>query len=335
MPPPPASIRETGFRDPCLWKEDDGWYLGLGSGQRGKGGCVLLYRSQDLRHWKYLHPLVWGHWNGQHAANPCDSGEMWECPDFFPLGDRHCLLFSTRGQSFWSTGEYDRKRHTFTPQQRGCLDAGSYYAPKSFLAPDGRRILWGWIKEARPPAQFMAAGWAGAMSLPRVLTLGEDGRLRMTVAEEVKHLRESERRIEAGAMAAGRRQVELGALDACCGELELHAKSDGAPFTVGLLGSSEPNWLEIEYIPGQHPLIRIDRQSLPVTLKAAEPVHIHAYVDGSVIEVFLNRQKAFTKRFYYPGRAQNCRIFWRGNAGDLISASSWKLSAISPDRLAT
>ncbi len=55
----------TGFRDPCPWREGDEWYLGIGSGERGKGGCVLLYRSHDLRHWEYLHKLAEGKPNGK------------------------------------------------------------------------------------------------------------------------------------------------------------------------------------------------------------------------------------------------------------------------------
>ncbi len=62
---PPSGMAVTGFRDPCLWRESGTWYLGLGSGERGKGGCVLLYRSQDLRHWTYLHKLAEGKPNGQ------------------------------------------------------------------------------------------------------------------------------------------------------------------------------------------------------------------------------------------------------------------------------
>src|SRR6516164_1857015 len=36
IPFPPPSVQVTGFRDPCPWKEADGWYLGVGSGERGK-----------------------------------------------------------------------------------------------------------------------------------------------------------------------------------------------------------------------------------------------------------------------------------------------------------
>jgi beta-fructofuranosidase len=170
IPTPPPNLKVTGFRDPCPWREPDAWYLGVGSGERGVGGCVLLYRSQNLRNWEYLHKLAQGKPNGKQAANPCDSGEMWECPDFFPLDNHHCLLYSTEGKVFWTTGDYDSKSHLYTPTRQGILDHGAYYAPKSFLAPGNRRILWGWIQETRPEAEFSAAGWAGAMALPRLLT---------------------------------------------------------------------------------------------------------------------------------------------------------------------
>ena len=43
-----------------------------------------------------------------------------------------------------------QERYVFA--RTGLLDHGAYYAPKSFVAPDGRRILWGWITEQRPQA---------------------------------------------------------------------------------------------------------------------------------------------------------------------------------------
>jgi len=149
----------------------------------------LLYRSQDLRHWDYLHKLAAGIPNGKQAANPCDSGEMWECPDFFEINKKHCLLYSTENKVIWTTGEYDAQKHIYTPTRSGVLDHGPYYAPKSFLAPDQRRILWGWIRETRPEAEFASAGWAGAMSLPRVLTVGEQGQLESRPVAEMAKLR--------------------------------------------------------------------------------------------------------------------------------------------------
>ena len=54
---------------------------------------ALLYRSKDGHAWEYLHPLVQGTWNGQTHRDPVDSGEMWECPDFFSLGGLQVLLY--------------------------------------------------------------------------------------------------------------------------------------------------------------------------------------------------------------------------------------------------
>ena len=161
---PPAGLVVTGFRDPCLWREGARWMLIVGSGIRGKGGTILLYTSPDLRQWTYLHPLLEGSPSGRTGSNPVDTGDMWECPDFFPLGNKHVLLISTMGKVRWKVGTYADQR--FTPEKEGVVDWGSYYAAKTMLDRTANRILWGWLPEARSDADLIAAGWAGVMSLP-------------------------------------------------------------------------------------------------------------------------------------------------------------------------
>ncbi len=116
---PPTDPLLTGFRDPFLWKEGTTWYLGVGSGQRKKGGRVLVYRSTDLRNWEYVSVLAFGEWNGKETPDVVDSGEMWECPDFFQLGDKHVLIYSTERRVFWESGELDHKEMIFHSQKRG------------------------------------------------------------------------------------------------------------------------------------------------------------------------------------------------------------------------
>ena len=188
---PPAGLAVTGFRDPCLWREGNLWMLILGSGVSRKGGVILLYSSPDLRNWTYLHPLVEGATTDIKSVNPVDSGEMWECPDFFPLGNKHVLLISTMGKVRWKVGTYANQR--FTPEKEGVVDWGSYYAAKTMLDADGNRILWGWIPETRPDAELIAAGWAGVMSLPRVLSLSSENDLQMEIAPAAQRLRGSAR----------------------------------------------------------------------------------------------------------------------------------------------
>ncbi len=256
---------------------------------------MLLYRSQDLRLWKYLHKLAEGKANGKQSANPCDSGEMWECPDFFPLGDRHCLLYSTEGKVIWTTGHYDAQTHRYTAQHEGVLDRGAYYAPKSFLTPDGRRILWGWIQETRPQAEFEAAGWSGVMSLPRVLGVDAQGRLTMTPAVEVDILRGA--RIMPATQKNGVWQWNLPALGC---ELILSASE---PTTVRLRTRGTPVW-KLRFDPAQG---TVNCGELKFSVPAsASPSSMRVFLDGSVLETFIGAGEALTSRVYAlePGKTQ-------------------------------
>src|SRR6266853_775486 len=186
---PPTDPRLAGFRDPFLWREGRNWYLGVGSGLFKQGGRVLLYWSRDLRQWAFLHPLASGEWTGKESLNPVNSGEMWECPDFFPLGKKHVLLYSTAGRVIWESGVLDPKELVFHSERRGILDYGAYYAQKTQLDAQGNRILWGWIPETRPEAEFSTAGWAGCMAMPRRLSLNAQNELEMRVDPQAQSLR--------------------------------------------------------------------------------------------------------------------------------------------------
>lgn len=322
---PPPGIRVTGFRDPCPWQEADGWYLAIGSGERGRGGCILLYRSQDLRHWDYLHPMCWGKPNGLVAANPCDSGEMWECPDFFTLNGHHCLLYSTENKVFWTTGDYDPHTHLYTPRRTGLVDHGAFYAPKSFLAPDGRRIQWGWIKETRPEAEYAAAGWAGCMSLPRELTVGAQGQLEMRPAAEVARLRGTRESAKVSAANPFRRKLN---------ELrhEVHIPIDFSvhTVTVRLMVDNNQAWqLEVN-VPANS--VHGAGVTFPLPAFPWPRPDLHIFLDGSVIETFIGGREAITSRVYTvkPGATE---LIVETSGPKSIDVQSWPLRAISPDRL--
>ena len=108
IPNPPPGLAITGFRDPAVWKQNGTWLMTVGSGVEKTGGCVLLYRSTNLMDWEYLHPLTSGSWSGTYKPNPVGDGEMWECPDFFPLEGGWVLIYSTMGKVFWQSGSLDQ-----------------------------------------------------------------------------------------------------------------------------------------------------------------------------------------------------------------------------------
>ena len=295
IPAPPPGMAVTGFRDPAPFTYAGTQYLVLGSGQRGVGGMALLYRARkapggsvDLSEWEYLHPLTQDtHWTPLTGPNPpkdpVGTGEMWECPDFFALDDRHVLFFSTRGKTLWQVGDLDPRTLTFHATATGQLDQGrSFYAPKSQLDAHGNRILWGWLNETRPQAEFAAAGWAGMISLPRVLTI-ENGQLRMRPLPALQQLR--------------RPSTQGGAVQEFTATLRRQPGVTTPPVhfvrdAIGPLLAIRGGPVEGATISGPDDLV------VPPGTSLSETPTLHAFFDNSVLELFVDGTLCFTHRFY-------------------------------------
>ncbi len=354
---PPKGLKVTGFRDPAPWREPSlaggAWLMSVGSGTKDSGGCVLLYKSADLQNWEYLHVVAGGSAKtGSGAADPVDSGDMWECPDLFPLGNKHVLIYSTQRKVFWKVGDLDPATLLFHEQQSGMLDYGSFYAPKTQLDKAGNRILWGWIQETRPEAEYSAAGWSGLMSLPRQLTIGPDGRLRITVAPAVEKLRQKEVRLRLAPAPMPAKELRADQkLKGACGELLCVLKPGAEPFTIDLLDTTRPNdapkdpttaeaaevsLLSIRFSQANRKELVVDQQRLPINVAEGEPLELRFFIDGSVIELFANGQATLTKRFYYPGKtAPEIAVSITGKPDNVTRLSMWQLTPISKNRLTT
>lgn len=325
---PPPGLDVTGFRDPCVWREDDAWYVVIGSGIKGEGGAALFYRSPDLISWEYLHPLL----VGQKES----TGEMWECPDFFPLGDKHVLLVSVLGTTLYFIGTY--RNHRFYPEIQGNTDfGGSFYAAKSYLDGSGRRILWGWIWEGRNENAVRAAGWAGVMSFPRIL--GIDGSvLTMEPAPELLALRGASEKFEDFAVAPGEMLLDRISGDS----LEISAEIDpGSAEEVGLKVFCAPDGSEETIIAFNQAEGRIwvnrERSSLspdvhrsvnggPFKLNEGENLNLRVFLDKSVVEVFANRRACLTTRVY-PSRRDSVHVKLTASGGTarVSRLEAWKL----------
>ena len=73
---------------PCAWVEGDTYYALTGNSGAAPPDVAYLYTSQDFAHWEYLHPFYEG---GVFT----EWGEDCGCPDFFRLGDKHVLSFTS------------------------------------------------------------------------------------------------------------------------------------------------------------------------------------------------------------------------------------------------
>jgi beta-fructofuranosidase len=328
---PPSGLVVTGFRDPYVWRENGQWMLILGSGIRGKGGAILLYSSPDLHHWTYLHPLLEGKPTGNEGSNPVDTGDMWECPDFFPLGKKHVLLISTMARVHWKVGTYANRR--FTPEQEGIVDWGSYYAAKTMLDANGNRILWGWIPETRPDSELVAAGWSGVMSLPRVLSLDKENHLGTSVAPAVKQLRGRHLGFDHNTDALARsRFLERLRIHDLAAELSVEIVPKADQFSIALQSEDGTRFTSVSVANnnGQREL-RVGRVSCPLPEATTSAIRLHMFLDGSVLEVFVNDSTAVTARVYEIPSSP-LRLALEGHA-QISSLGVWQMNRISNDRL--
>ena len=319
LPAPPDSFKVAGFRDPSVWKQGYWFYMTVGSGIRQVGGCVLLYRSNDLRRWDYMHVLTAGTWGGKPTSNPVADGEMWECPDFFALDGGHVLIYSTGGKVYWRSGKLDPVLLTFKSSKEGLLDLDAFYAPKTQLDAAGRRILWGWIPERRSEVEMRKAGWSGMMSLPRVMNLDPDGTLRLHFLPQTETLRTG---------SVSETAPCTGVLKSASGEV-LCTGRKGSSFELEL-SCSNTTLLHVTYSGERHCFIADGNE---IKLQPHDAPTLHALVDGSVIELIAGERIGYTKRFYFrSATAPEVRVSVRG---DRTTLRLWRVSPISPNRLTT
>jgi beta-fructofuranosidase len=331
---PPEGLEVTGFRDPCLWREGEAWMLILGSGFRGKGPAILLYRSTDLRQWTYLHPLIEGPGSGKKSSNPVGTGDMWECPDFFPLGSKHVLLISTMGKVHWKVGEYKDQR--FIPEAEGLVDAGAYYAAKSMVDHHGNRILWGWIPETRPEKEYSAAGWAGVMALPRVLLLNKRNELKMDVAPAMTVLRRSHARLAKGlGVEAQKQSLAAMRIHNLAAEMSVevlpHERNEGI---LSLLSDKGEAVVTVRCTDRSGRWeVHVNGLTAPLSVAQEQPIQLRLFLDGSVLEVFANHTAVITVRVYnLPAGPLHVNF---EDLSALLSLDLWQIQPISNNRLTT
>lgn len=302
---------------------------------------MLLYRSTDTVHWEYLHPLAQGTWNGQSFSNPVPSGEMWECPDFFPLGDKHVLLYSTEHTTRWEVGTFDKSNLRFHSEQKGILDHGAYYAPRSMTDSNRRRILWGWVQETRDPAESRKTGWSGSISLPRVLSLGPDDALLMEVAPELASLRQNSTEIaKPQSFAELEEALSQAVIHNRSGEVVCTFKTTDDECTLELQLQSREGvnrMLALAYSRANGaPFVAIADRLLPLSPDANGDSTLHVWIDGSIVETFIDARQAITTRYYgAPDEIGEIRVAWNGPVKSLKSMTISGIKPISSNRLTT
>lgn len=261
----PEGCSAQDFRDPKIWQMADGTYRCVVGNRPADGtGQILLFSSPDGFSWKYEKVLVY---NGDRF------GKMWECPDFFPLGDKWVLLTSPQDMlpsgfeyhngngTLCLIGEFDEETETFTERRDQAVDYGiDFYAAQTILAPDGRRIMIGWMQNW-DTCDFRAQNlsWFGQLSLPRELSI-ENGRLYQRPVRELEKLRRG--RVEyTDVPISGERRLQ--GVSGRTVDMEITiGPQDGAPlyrkFAIRF-AQNDRFWTSLSFHPGDS-ILKIDRK---------------------------------------------------------------------------
>jgi beta-fructofuranosidase len=345
---PPYDLRratEGQFRDPYVWWEDGAWYLVIGSRIRDVGGMLLLYRSEDLVAWEFLHPLLVG---DVGRREPFWTGTMWECPNLLEFGEKRVLLISVQAtpveplHTVYYTGPH--REQGFEPEAQGILvHGGSFYAPQVMRLDGGRCVLWGWLREARPQRICERAGWAGVMSLPLRVSMLPEGELGLRPVEELRALRREHWRYEglaierepAGFLSDVKGEsLEMVAEFSCEGEAEfglrLRCSPDGQEQTRIVYRSTERELVIERDASSVSPDVERGDRAAPVKLAHADALKLHVFLDHSVIEVFVNDGRACLASRVYPMRSDSLGVglFAREGSVEVTSLDIWTLGSI-------
>ena len=338
--------------DPCIWKEEDGYYSLSGTfkdGVRGVDavGVDHLFRSADLANWEYLGPLCEG-------AFHTEPGEDYAVPNFWPIGNgKHMLLFfSHKRAGQYYVGDYDRATHRLTPEYHGRMNygpwlIGSLHAPSATSDDNGRLLAVFNVKEGKTPR-----GWDNVMTLPRVFSLDSDNSLRIEPVPEVESLRFDHRsvgptdipangevpvepirgkaiEIEAVIDPEGAREVGLFVLRSSDGQeqtrVSLFQRYPERPGNASLQ-------IDVSAASTRSDVFARTPETGPLVLEDGETLRLRVFVDRSIVEVFANGRQCLTLRAY-PEREDSSGVsmFARGGSAKLVSLDAWQMRSVWPE----
>ncbi len=323
-----GDVRITEWRDPYVWRDGDEWKMVLGGIHEGKG-CAFLYRSDDLESWSYKGIFHRGEeW-------------IWECPHLFRFGEKVVLFYSPSAQVRYVSGTINADG-ALEADFRGTADyAGfeGYYASTGFVDEQGRRVLLGWMPEGRGEDFPEPAEWAGALALPRLVSLNENGSVRMTPLPELRRLRGEHQawdnvRLGSDPVGAGMRSDTF----ECSLEIEGAGGADST-VTVSVLQSPcgrERTDILVDFAGNRIVIDRSHSSLFPNTHKttveaelpsgARDFLELRIFVDRSTVEVFANEVTCLSARVY-PSLSDSDGIQVRSDGEVLLK--KWQVWAMN------
>ncbi len=201
------------FRDPFLFRRGDRYYALVGT-KTERCGNIVLFRSKDMKHWKYVGALFEGDEGGLNKG-------AYECPTLFEADGKDVLMYSAQflpsdGERFvnihssvYIVGKLDLESGRFKVEHLGETDGGfDFYAPQTITAADGRTVMTAWMQMWDRDYVSAPDGYVGSMILPRELTL-KNGKLYQRPVREIESYRKEEKCIPDFSLDSAEKQMPV------------------------------------------------------------------------------------------------------------------------------
>jgi sucrose-6-phosphate hydrolase SacC (GH32 family) len=222
----------------------------------------------------------------------------------------------------------DFKDEKYLPEFHAMMNwrGWEFFAPESVLTPDGRRVMWAWCVLKDVPLQ------SGIQSLPRELSLPEDGVLRIKPLRELEGLRHDEKS-EAGMTVKSDGTHKLKEIAGDAIEFKVVMKPGAAKqFGVQVYCDKDgANGFPIMVEP-ETKTLALGEMKVPFELKPGEDLTLRVFLDKNMIEVFVNdRQAAVAPHKYAP---ENLGVSLFSKGGDVVvkEVKGWKMKSIYAGR---
>ena len=284
-------------RDPKVWKEQDTYYMVQGARTKEDVGQILIFTSKDKVNWKFKSRI--------ESKEP--FGYMWECPDYFTIGDKKILSASVQGleggiweeRNVYQSGYFEVEGDILSSYKLGeykLWDYGfDYYAPQSFETEDGRRIHISWMGMPDCEAYTnltIADGWQHCFTLPREIYV-KDGKICQRPVRELDYkeaiTKTAENKLQAGSCKAYDLKID---------------KIQNNQFCIALAEE-----LLLEYTDGRFRMRFTDNRKTCVSagrdcryVETDEVTNIRVIADVSSVEVFVNDGEYVFSTRYYPDK---------------------------------
>lgn len=302
-------------RDPKAWEQNGKLYMLLGARDLDDEGFCLLYESADGVEWSIKSQIY----------SEEKFGFMWECPNIVQIDGHDFLAVCPQGleheelrfQNMWQAGYFPLPgsimdtvlvdQDTFVEWDHGY----DFYAPQVFVDDAGRSILIGWMGafDSTWTAAPNGLDWCHCLTVPRELSVADDGRLLQWPVAELKALRGEKHELVAG------EACELGEYLA---DVELSGITGAGALTLD-------DVLEISFVDGRLTVRFADDEVAAGRPQRQVPIDtlsdLRVVVDTSAVEIYANGgAEVFSTRWFPTGEKLTVRSTF-----EAAQAQAWPL----------